>query len=84
VGEVGDVKREIAFHGDPLNRAARLLELCKELGRDLLISGHFREAISALPDFDTEWQGDATLRGKTEKVAVYGVSLVSPRPVSAK
>ena len=84
VAEVGDIKREIAFHGDPLNRAARLLELCKELGRDFLISGHLREAISTLPDFDTEWQGNATLRGKKEKVAVYGVSLASPRPVSAR
>ena len=75
VAEVGDVKREIAYHGDPLNTAARLLELCKQFGRSILITGEFEKAISRSPDFLTEWQGELTLRGKSEDVAVYGVSL---------
>lgn len=75
VAEVGDVKREIAYHGDPLNTAARLLELCKQFGRSILITGEFEKAISRSPDFLTEWQGELTLRGKSEDVAIYGVSL---------
>lgn len=33
--EVGDIQRDIAFHGDPLNTAARLPSLCKEYERAL-------------------------------------------------
>jgi adenylate cyclase len=37
-GEIGDVRREIAFVGDTLNVAARLLEATKSLRRDILAS----------------------------------------------
>jgi adenylate cyclase len=37
-GEIGDVRREIAYVGDTLNVAARLLEAAKSLGRDILAS----------------------------------------------
>ena len=37
-GEIGDVRREIAYVGDTLNVAARLLEAAKELGYDVLVS----------------------------------------------
>ncbi len=37
-GEIGDVRREIAYVGDTLNVAARLLEASKSLGHDILVS----------------------------------------------
>ncbi len=37
-GEIGDVRREIAYVGDTLNVAARLLEAAKDLGHDVLVS----------------------------------------------
>ncbi|MBV8393062.1 MAG: adenylate/guanylate cyclase domain-containing protein [Alphaproteobacteria bacterium] len=37
-GEIGDVRREIAFVGDTLNVAARLLEAAKDVRRDMLAS----------------------------------------------
>jgi adenylate cyclase len=37
-GEIGDVRREIAYVGDTLNVAARLLDAAKELGHDVLAS----------------------------------------------
>ena len=37
-GEIGDVRREIAYVGDTLNVAARLLDAAKELGHDVLVS----------------------------------------------
>lgn len=37
-GEIGDVRREIAFVGDTLNTTARLLDAAKTLGRDVLVS----------------------------------------------
>ena len=47
-GEIGDVRREIAYVGDTLNVAARLLEAAKTLGRDVLVSADLL-ARSALP-----------------------------------
>ena len=37
-GEIGDLRREIAYVGDTLNVAARLLEAAKTRGRDILVS----------------------------------------------
>jgi adenylate cyclase len=71
--EVGDIKREIAFHGDPLNTAARLLELCREFEHAVLVSGRIKEAISSDPDLSTAFEGEIVLRGKAEPVSVFGV-----------
>lgn len=72
--EVGDIKREIAYHGDPLNTAARLLELSKDYGQRLVISGKMKAEISSSSEFIIEHQGEVRLRGKTEKVAIYTVN----------
>lgn len=74
VTEVGDIKREIAFHGDALNTAARLLELCREYDADILVSGKIQESIAAAPGLTTELQGEIALRGKRDPVAVYEVA----------
>jgi adenylate cyclase len=74
VTEVGDIKREIAFHGDVLNTAARLLDLCRKLEQSVLVSGRVQETIAGEPGWITEPQGDITLRGKSEPVTVYGVA----------
>jgi adenylate cyclase len=71
--EVGDIKREIAFHGDALNTAARLLELCREYDVAILVSGRIHERIAGEPGLLTELQGEIALRGKQEPVTVYGV-----------
>jgi class 3 adenylate cyclase len=47
-GEIGDVRREIAYVGDTLNVTARLLDAAKSLGRDVLVSADLL-ARSALP-----------------------------------
>lgn len=71
--EVGDIKREIAYHGDPLNTAARLLELSKTYGDRLVISGKMKDEISNAAEFIFDYQGEIQPRGKTEKVAIYTV-----------
>ena len=38
VVEVGDIKREIVYHRDKLNTAARIQEICNEFDSNLLIS----------------------------------------------
>jgi len=73
VTEVGDIKREIAFHGDALNTAARLLELCREVERPILVSAPIQTAIAGEPDLSTVLQGEFTLRGKSEPMPVFAV-----------
>ena len=71
--EVGDIKRDIAFHGDPLNTAARLLKLCSEHGRPILISGRIQEALSTERRLSTDPLGEMLLRGKQDPVSVFGI-----------
>jgi adenylate cyclase len=71
--EVGDIKREIAFHGDALNTAARLLELCRDYDASLLVSGKVQESIVGEPGLVAELRGEITLRGKSDPVTVYEV-----------
>ena len=47
-GQIGDVRREIAFVGDTLNVAARLLEAARGTGNDVLVSAVMLER-AALP-----------------------------------
>jgi adenylate cyclase len=77
--EVGDIKRDIAFHGDPLNTAARLLKLCGEYGRPILISGRIQEDLATDPKLSTDPLGELLLRGKHDPVSVFGVT-PSPAP----
>lgn len=72
--EVGDIKREIAYHGDPLNTAARLLEFSKQCRERLTISGKMKARIPGSSEFAIEHQGEVRVRGKSEKVDIYTVS----------
>jgi adenylate cyclase len=87
VAEVGgSIKSEIAFHGDVLNTASRLMELCNVYSQDLMIS---ESVCSHLPpnltDLDIRMQGQIKLRGKNIRVNIFGVEkkdepLVIPSP----
>jgi adenylate cyclase len=69
-GEIGDVRREIAFVGDTLNVAARLLDAAKELGHDVLVSEDLlRQA--ALPDgLVAEPLPTLTMRGRAAPLGI--------------
>jgi adenylate cyclase len=73
VTEVGDLKRELAYHGDVLNTAARIQSMCKEFGADLLISENLKIHIKNFQDFNTELIGEVGLRGKERKEKIYHV-----------
>jgi adenylate cyclase len=74
--EVGDVKREIVYHGDVLNTAARLLELSKTRGEGLVVSHSVGEAVEQDTDVRTSWHEEVPLRGKKERVDAYGLQKV--------
>lgn len=84
--EVGEIKREIAFHGDVLNTAARIQALCNEYREELLISEYLHRALPPAPDFTFRRMGTMQLRGRQQPLDVYAVrrsSAETPAPEPA-
>ena len=81
VAEVGVVKREIAFHGDAINTAARIQGQCNALDRELLISASLCSALrEPVPSFVLEEVGAVPLRGRQEAVTLYAVQEAEQLP----
>jgi len=76
VAEVGDLKREIAYHGDVLNTASRIQGFCNTYGKSILISENLEQALKESLRDKTELLGDIQLRGKQKNVKIYSVELV--------
>ena len=73
-GEIGVVKREIAFSGDVLNTASRIQEKCNELGVNILLSNILLDKLCLQPDsFAPRKIGDMELRGKKQGVMLYTI-----------
>ncbi|MEQ9297591.1 MAG: adenylate/guanylate cyclase domain-containing protein, partial [Cyclobacteriaceae bacterium] len=76
-GEIGALKKEIAFSGDVLNVTARIQGLCNEYQADLLVSGSLLEQLDLHEAFKTRHLGQRLLKGRDEPVEVYAVGQVS-------
>ncbi len=71
-GEVGVVKRDIAFSGDVLNTAARIQSKCNELNVNILFSKYLLDKLALPPHaFEFRKMGDMLLRGKNRPVVLY-------------
>ena len=51
----GDIKRDIAYHGDVLNTASRIQHQCNKLNKKLLNSKNLESQIQHLNGFDKEF-----------------------------
>ncbi len=69
-GEIGVVKREIAFSGDVLNTTARIQSKCNEFGVDLLFSNELLQRLSP-GHLKPKELGNIELRGKQERVKLF-------------
>jgi adenylate cyclase len=72
-GLIGDIKRDIVFHGDTVNTAARIRSECSVVNRNLLLSGQLREQLAELSYVTLENMGKIRLRGKQEEISLYSV-----------
>lgn len=69
VGEIGQIKRDIAFSGDVLNTTSRIQAMCNELDVEILASKQFADIAYKLPKGITKQElGKEKLRGKTEEI----------------
>ncbi len=73
VTSVGKQKKEIVYHGDVLNTTSRIEGKCNDLGQKLLLSGELLNYIDLEDEFSVEEKGEIELRGKTDKLSLYGV-----------
>ena len=72
-GELGAVKREIAFSGDVLNTTARIQAKCNELRADILFSEELSERLAkGWREVDYRRFPDVKLAGKAEQIVLYG------------
>jgi len=74
VAEVGEIKREIAYHGDTINTASRIQDECNILGKNFLIS---EDIVSNLPEtgeFTFQYEANIQLRGKSQVKTIFSLT----------
>ncbi len=73
-GEIGVVKRDIAFSGDVLNTTSRIQEMCNEYGVNILISKYLMDRINNfIKGFNIREIGEVALKGKQQSVVLFTV-----------
>ena len=74
VAEIGDIKREIAYHGDVLNVTARIEKQCTPLNKKMIISEYLEKELPIdLNGFSKELIGEIELKGRHEKINLYSI-----------
>jgi adenylate cyclase len=73
-GEIGDVRREIAYVGDTLNVAARLLDASKQMGREVLVSDELLAQAALPPGLRAEKLPTLSVRGRAQALGVSALS----------
>ncbi len=74
VAETGDLKKEIAYHGDVVNTAARLESQCNPLNELFIVSEQIAERCDQNNGFQVSLKGDVMLSGKSRSVKVFSIN----------
>lgn len=71
--EIGEIKRDIAYHGDTLNTAARIQGICNEYKQEMITSDYLVQKIGIDDRMKIEKLGSILLKGKSKRVEIVGV-----------
>ena len=74
VGELGDLRTEIAFIGDAINTTKRIEDVCRHFKFNVLASAAYLERVSFPEDTRTIPVEAIRLRGKSTPMQLYGVT----------
>ena len=78
VAEIGEIKREIAYHGDVMNVSARIEKQCTPMNKRMLISEDLEKILpEKLNGFKKESQGEIAIRGRREKIGIYSIEQIN-------
>jgi len=75
VAEVGDFKRELAYHGDTINTASRIQSVCNTYGKSFLISEDLKNEIDK--NIFTSFVSTIKLKGKEKEINLYSVEEIT-------
>jgi adenylate cyclase len=73
VGEIGDSKKDIVFHGDVMNTASRIQGQAKILNKQLLISDEALSELTLNGEYKVENAGKFRLKGKEQETWIYSI-----------
>lgn len=76
VVEIGEIKRDIAYHGDILNTTSRIQSVCNEYNKKLLASESIIEKAGLTPNVKMESLGMIQLRGKEQMIGIVSLDMV--------
>lgn len=86
IGEMGDAWQEIVYLGDTMNTTARLVDLCRDHDRALLVSNNVlatepvpdgvpsADAQPPDPDWSVEAPGSTPVRGRSQPIPIFAIS----------
>jgi adenylate cyclase len=74
VAEVGEIKKELAYHGDVLNSASRIQGMCNQYQSKVLLSERLKNQFNGYQEKGFDLIGNIQLKGKNEAMKVYKVS----------
>lgn len=72
-GEMGFIKKEIAYLGDVINTAARIQAACNDYGKKLIVSDQALEMLTINNQYFIGSLGDIVFKGKEIPVAISSV-----------
>ncbi len=74
IAEVGVIKKELEYHGDVLNTAARIQTKCNEFKKRILVSESMKEELQNQSFYNLLKIGAVTLKGKAKSLNLYEVA----------
>ena len=74
VAEVGEIKKELAYHGDVLNTASRIQGMCNQYQATVLVSERLINQFKGTNKKEAALIGKLKLRGKDQAMNVYSIS----------
>lgn len=71
--EIGDIKRDIAYHGDTINTTARIQSVCNQFDKEFLVSMYLLEKTGINAYFNTQPLGLIQLKGKMNQIGIASI-----------
>ncbi|MBP9192256.1 MAG: adenylate/guanylate cyclase domain-containing protein [Ignavibacteria bacterium] len=72
-GEMGEIKKDIVYHGDTINTAARIQAECNNYKKRVLISEELNNELDISGNYNVESMGNIILRGKERELELFAV-----------
>jgi adenylate cyclase len=73
---IGDIKKEIVYHGDVLNTTSRLESECNRYNKTLLVSELILNSLELPAYLEADFIDELQLRGKEKMIKIYGLEII--------